>query len=236
MGAYKRILIKLSGEALQGSQPFGIDPAEVHRISQEIVEVHRQGVQIGLVVGGGNIFRGRDIVSQLGIEPATADNMGMLATVINSLALQAAMEKMGVDTRVQTAIPMEQVAEPFIRRRAIRHMEKERIVIFGAGTGNPFFTTDTAATLRAVEIEAEVILKGTKVDGVYDSDPITNENARRFATLTYDEVLKGRYRVMDATAVSLSMEHELPIIVFNLKRHGELVKAALGEPVGTRVA
>jgi uridylate kinase len=143
---------------------------------------------------------------------------------------------MGVDTRVQTAIPMEQVAEPFIRRRAIRHMEKERIVIFGAGTGNPFFTTDTAATLRAVEIEAEVILKGTKVDGVYDSDPITNENARRFATLTYDEVLKGRYRVMDATAVSLAMEHELPIIVFNLKRYGELVKAALGEPVGTRVA
>lgn len=236
MPAYSRILVKLSGEALQGAHAFGIDPAEVHRISQEIVEVHRCGVQIGLVVGGGNIFRGKDLVSQLGIEPATADNMGMLATIMNCLAMQAAMEKLGIQTRVQTAIPMEQIAEPFIRRRAISHLENGRVVIFGAGTGNPFFTTDTAATLRAVEIGAEAVLKGTKVDGVYDSDPVTNANAQRFATLTYDEVLKRGYRVMDATAVSLSMEHRLPIIVFNLKRHGELVKAALGEPVGTRVA
>jgi len=236
MPAYQRILLKLSGEALQGAQPFGIDPDEVHRISGEIAQVHGHGVQIGLVIGGGNIFRGNDIVRQLGVEAATADNMGMLATIINCLAMQAALEKIGLEARVQTAIPMGQVAEPFIRRRAIRHLEKGRIVIFGAGTGNPYFTTDTAAALRAVEIGAEVILKGTKVDGVYDDDPVTNRSARCFATLTYAEVLQHGYKVMDATAVSLSMENKLPIIVFNLKRHGELVKAALGEPVGTRVA
>jgi uridylate kinase len=235
MPAYKRILLKLSGEALQGSQAFGIDPVEVNRISREILEVHEKGVQIGLVIGGGNIFRGKEVVSQLGVEAATADNMGMLATVINCLALQAALEKLGLETRVQTAIPMDQVAEPLIRRRAIRHLEKGRVVLFGGGTGNPFFTTDTAAALRAVEIGAEVLLKGTKVDGVYDDNPATNPNAHRFEELSYDDILQHGYKVMDATAVSLSMDNKLPIVVFNLKRAGELVQAALGVPVGTRV-
>ncbi|HOF60784.1 MAG TPA: UMP kinase [Candidatus Latescibacteria bacterium] len=235
MSAFKRILLKLSGEALQGSHAFGIDPVEVSRICQEIVEVHSRGVQIGLVVGGGNIFRGKEIVNQLGVEAASADNMGMLATVINCLALQAALEKLGLETRVQTAIRMDQVAEPLIRRRAIRHLEKERVVLFAAGTGSPFFTTDTAAALRAVEIGAEVLLKGTKVDGVYDDDPTRNPGANLFDELTYEDILQHGYKVMDATAVSLSMDNRLPIVVFNLTRAGELVRAALGERVGTRV-
>ncbi|HOM56920.1 MAG TPA: UMP kinase [Candidatus Latescibacteria bacterium] len=235
MSAFKRILLKLSGEALQGSYAFGIDPVEVSRICQEIVEVHSRGVQIGLVVGGGNIFRGKEIVNQLGVEAASADNMGMLATVINCLALQAALEKLGLETRVQTAIRMDQVAEPLIRRRAIRHLEKERVVLFAAGTGSPFFTTDTAAALRAVEIGAEVLLKGTKVDGVYDDDPNRNPGANLFDELTYEDILQHGYKVMDATAVSLSMDNRLPIVVFNLTRAGELVRAALGDRVGTRV-
>jgi len=235
MSAFKRILLKLSGEALQGSHAFGIDPVEVSRICQEIVEVHSRGVQIGLVVGGGNIFRGKEIVNQLGVEAASADNMGMLATVINCLALQAALEKLGLETRVQTAIRMDQVAEPLIRRRAIRHLEKERVVLFAAGTGSPFFTTDTAAALRAVEIGAEVLLKGTKVDGVYDDDPTRNPGANLFDELTYEDILQHGYKVMDATAVSLSMDNRLPLVVFNLTRAGELVRAALGERVGTRV-
>ena len=235
MSAFKRILLKLSGEALQGSHAFGIDPVEVSRICREIVEVHSHGVQIGLVVGGGNIFRGKEIVNQLGVEAATADNMGMLATVINCLALQAALEKLGLETRVQTAIRMDQVAEPLIRRRAIRHLEKERVVLFAGGTGSPFFTTDTAAALRAVEIGAEVLLKGTKVDGVYDDDPTRNPGANLFDELTYEDILQHGYKVMDATAVSLSMDNRLPIVVFNLTRAGELVRAALGDRVGTRV-
>ncbi|HPU85974.1 MAG TPA: UMP kinase [Candidatus Latescibacteria bacterium] len=235
MSAFKRILLKLSGEALQGSHAFGIDPVEVSRICQEIVEVHSHGVQIGLVVGGGNIFRGKEIVNQLGVEAASADNMGMLATVINCLALQAALEKLGLETRVQTAIRMDQVAEPLIRRRAIRHLEKERVVLFAGGTGSPFFTTDTAAALRAVEIGAEVLLKGTKVDGVYDDDPTRNPGANLFDELTYEDILQHGYKVMDATAVSLSMDNRLPIVVFNLTRAGELVRAALGDRVGTRV-
>ncbi len=235
MSAFKRIMLKLSGEALQGSHAFGIDPVEVSRICREIVEVHSHGVQIGLVVGGGNIFRGKEIVNQLGVEAATADNMGMLATVINCLALQAALEKLGLETRVQTAIRMDQVAEPLIRRRAIRHLEKERVVLFAGGTGSPFFTTDTAAALRAVEIGAEVLLKGTKVDGVYDDDPTRNPGANLFDELTYEDILQHGYKVMDATAVSLSMDNRLPIVVFNLTRAGELVRAALGDRVGTRV-
>lgn len=236
MAAYSRVLLKLSGEALQGDKQFGIDPATVERISREIVQVHRTGLQIGLVIGGGNFFRGKELVSRLEVEAATADHMGMLATVMNALALQAGLELMGVDTRVQTAIPMNQVAEPYIRRRAIRHMEKGRVVIFGAGTGNPFFTTDTAAALRGVEISADVILKGTKVDGVYDDDPMTNPDAKRFERLTYRDVLRHDYRVMDATAISLCRDNDIPIVVFNMTRDGELVRAVSAtECVGTRV-
>ncbi len=236
MAAYRRILLKLSGEALQGRQEFGIEPDEVERISREVARVHETGVQIGLVIGGGNIFRGRELVNRLEVEAATADQMGMLATVMNALAMQAALEMIGVDTRVQTAIPMDQVAEPYIRRKAIRHMEKDRIVIFGAGTGNPFFTTDTAAALRGVEIGAEVILKGTKVDGVYDDDPKKNPAAKRFDRLSFTDVLRHDYRVMDATAVSLCRDNDIPIVVFNMQRDGELVRAATGdETVGTRV-
>ena len=236
MAAYRRILLKLSGEALQGRQEFGIEPDEVERISREVARVHETGVQIGIVIGGGNIFRGRELVNRLEVEAATADQMGMLATVMNALAMQAALEMIGVDTRVQTAIPMDQVAEPYIRRKAIRHMEKDRIVIFGAGTGNPFFTTDTAAALRGVEIGAEVILKGTKVDGVYDDDPKKNPAAKRFDRLSFTDVLRHDYRVMDATAVSLCRDNDIPIVVFNMQRDGELVRAATGdESVGTRV-
>jgi uridylate kinase len=237
MSHFSRILLKLSGEALQGDKQFGITPDTVQRITREVAEVHKMGIQIGLVVGGGNFFRGKELVSRLEVEAATADHMGMLATVMNALALQAALEMAGVDTRVQTAIPMDQVAEPYIRRKAIRHMEKGRVVIFGAGTGNPFFTTDTAAALRGIEIGADIVMKGTKVDGVYDDDPMTNPNAKRFDRLTYDEVLQNGYKVMDATAISLCRDNQIPVMVFNMTREGELVRAISGDVnVGTNVS
>jgi len=231
---YRRILLKMSGEIFGGFEGRVIDSRVLRGIASEIKEVREAGIDIGVVVGGGNIARGRE-ANELGVEKVTADNMGMLGTVINALALQDALEKMGVDTRVQTAIRMEAVAEPFIRRRATRHMEKGRVVIFGAGTGSPYFTTDTAAALRAMETEAEVLLKGTNVDGVYDSDPRKNSSAGRYDTLTYTDVLERRLQVMDATAVSLCMDHRMPIVVFNVLKKGNLLKAALGETIGTLV-
>ncbi|MFQ5824489.1 MAG: UMP kinase [bacterium] len=231
---YKRILLKLSGESLMGQQGLGIDPLIVENIALEIKEVHALGVEIGLIVGGGNIFRGLS-ASARGMDRVSADYMGMLATVINAMALQDYLERSGVYTRVLTAIKMEELAEPFIRRRAIRHLEKGRVVIFAAGTGNPYFTTDTAAALRAVEIEAAVILKGTKVDGVYDADPNIDKNASKFDELTYLEVVKRRLKVMDPTAVTLCMENKLPIIVFNITKHGYLKRVVSGEPLGTKI-
>ncbi|MGB9857840.1 MAG: UMP kinase [Dictyoglomaceae bacterium] len=231
---FKRILLKLSGEIFSGPQGFGLDPTRVFQIAEDIKEVHSLGVEIGIVVGGGNIFRGRESKS-LGIDRATADYMGMLATVINALALQDALEKLGVNTRVQTAIEMRQIAEPFIRRRAIRHLEKGRIVIFAAGTGNPFFTTDTAAVLRASEIKAEVILKETKVDGVYSEDPLVNPNAKKFDTINALDFLKLRLSALDATAVSLSMENKIPIIVFSMLEKGNLKRIIMGEKIGTYI-
>ncbi|HEX9655209.1 MAG TPA: UMP kinase [bacterium] len=231
---YKRILLKLSGEALMGQQGYGIDPEMVANIALEIKEVVNSGVEIGLVIGGGNIFRGLS-ASARGMDRVSADYMGMLATVINSLALQDYLERNDVYTRVLTAIKMEQIAEPFIRRRAIRHLEKGRIVIFAGGTGNPYFTTDTAAALRAIEIEADVIMKGTKVDGVYDSDPSVNHNAKRFDQLSYLDVVKRRLKVMDSTAVTLCMENKLPIIVFNLTKNGYLQRIVQGESLGTKI-
>lgn len=232
---YRRVLIKLSGEALIGFQELGIDPAMMETIAREIKEVHGLGVEIAIVVGGGNIIRGVK-VSESGFDRAAGDYMGMLATVINSLALQGAFEKHGIDTRVLSAIHMAEVAEPFIRRRAIRHLEKKRVVILAAGTGNPYFSTDTAAALRAMEIKAEVILKATKVDGVYDSDPSQNEKAKLFKKLTYLEVLEKGLRVMDTTAISLCMDNELPIIVFNLRQEGNIKKAVLGKDVGSMIS
>lgn len=231
---YKRVLLKLSGEALMGHQGLGIDPEVVEYVALEIKDVRALGIEIGLVIGGGNIFRGLS-ASARGMDRVSADYMGMLATVINALALQDSLERNGVYTRVLTAIKMEELAEPFIRRRAIRHLEKGRVVIFAGGTGNPYFTTDTAAALRAVEIEADIILKGTKVDGVYDSDPNLNENAEKFYELTYLDVVKRRYQVMDSTAVTLCMENKLPIIVFNLTKKGYLKRVLLGEPLGTKI-
>lgn len=231
---YKRILLKLSGEALMGQQGYGIDSDMVAGIALEIKEVANSGVEIGLVIGGGNIFRGLS-ASARGMDRVSADYMGMLATVINSLALQDYLERNDVYTRVLTAIKMEQIAEPFIRRRAIRHLEKGRIVIFAAGTGNPYFTTDTAAALRAIEIEADVIMKGTKVDGVYDSDPSENAHAKKFDELSYLEVVKRRLKVMDTTAVTLCMENKLPIVVFNLTKRGYLQRIVEGEPLGTKI-
>lgn len=229
---YKRILLKISGEALEGnSGSRGIDFATLGRFCGEIAEVHRMGVEIGLVVGGGNIFRG----AALGLDRPTGDYMGMLATVINGLAIQSALEKRGVPTRVLTAIEMRPVAEPYIRRRATRHLEKGRVVIFGAGTGNPFFTTDTAAALRANEIGAEVLLKATKVDGVYSADPKTDPNAKRYDHLDYTTVLSDNLRVMDATAISLCRENRLPIVVFDLTRPGNVVRVLQGESIGTVV-
>jgi uridylate kinase len=231
---YKRVLLKLSGEALAGEQRYGIDPEIIITIAEEIKEVVTCGVQLALVIGGGNIFRGL-AASSKGMDRASADYMGMLATMINSLAMQDALENIGVDTRVQSAIAMQEVAEPYIRRRAIRHLEKGRVVIFGAGTGNPYFTTDTAASLRAMEIGAEVILKGTKVDGVYSADPKKDPNAVKFPTLTYIDVLKKGLQVMDATATSLCMDNSLPIIVFDITTNGNVKKVVCGESIGTIV-
>ncbi|HRZ57829.1 MAG TPA: UMP kinase [Candidatus Paceibacterota bacterium] len=231
---YKRVLLKLSGEALGGEAGTGICPEVVHHMAGQIREVRELGVQIVVVVGGGNIFRGLS-GSVRGTERATGDYMGMLATVINALALQDALEKQGVPTRVQSAITMAQVAEPFIRRRAVRHLEKGRVVIFGGGTGNPYFTTDTAAALRANEIAAEVVLKATKVDGIYDSDPKKNPDARRFSQITYQEALQRRLQVMDTTAFSLCMDNRMPIIVFNFSQPHSIRRVVLGETIGTVV-
>ncbi len=231
---YQRVLIKLSGEALMGFQTFGVDPAVMENIAREIGEVHELGVEIAIVVGGGNIIRGVK-VSKAGFDRATGDYMGMLATVINSLALQSALEKDGIYTRVLSAIQMSEVAEPFVRRRAIRHLEKKRVVILAAGTGNPYFSTDTAAVLRAMEIKAEVILKATKVDGVYDSDPAENENAKLLKKLTYFQVLEKGLKVMDSTAISLCMDNGLPIIVFNLRHEGNIKEAVMGQKVGSMI-
>ena len=232
---YKRVVLKLSGEALQGKLGFGIDPGMLDDLARQIKEVKDLGVQVTVVVGGGNIFRGLKTSSATGMERATADYMGMLATAINGLALQDALERQGVPTRVQTAIEIAKVAEPYIRRRAIRHLEKGRVVIFVGGIGNPFFTTDTTAALRAMEIGADVVLKATQVDGVYTADPRIDRNARKFATLTFFDVLKKELKVMDATAVSLCMNSDVPIIVFNLHRSGNIKRAICGEPVGTLV-
>lgn len=231
---YKRVLLKLSGEALAGEQRYGIDPQTITTIANEVKEVVECGVQLALVIGGGNIFRGL-AASSKGMDRASADYMGMLATMINSLAMQDALEKIGVDTRVQSAIAMQEVAEPYIRRRAIRHLEKGRVVIFGAGTGNPYFTTDTAASLRAMEIGADVILKGTKVDGVYSADPQKDPNAVKFPRLTYIDVLKKGLQVMDATATSLCMDNSLPIIVFDVTTDGNVKRVVCGEEIGTIV-
>lgn len=232
---YKRIILKVTGEVFAGPLDFGIDGNTVKAFAQEIKEVKEMGCELAMVIGGGNIFRGA-IASEIGMERASADTMGMLATVINSLALQDALEKLGVSTRVLSAIEMRQVAEPYIRRRATRHLEKGRIVIFAGGTGNPYFTTDTTASLRAMEVGAEVILKATKVDGVYDADPFKHEGAKRFDELSYIEVLNRELKVMDSTAISLCMDNDLPIIVFNLMEKGNIKRVVSGEPIGTLVS
>ncbi len=231
---YQRVLLKLSGEALMGDLGYGIDPAIVSDIAKEIAEVVASGVQLVVVVGGGNIFRGVQ-ASAKGMDRANADYIGMIATVMNAMTLQDALEQIEIPTRVQTAIAMQEVAEPYIRRRAIRHLEKGRVVIFGAGSGNPFFTTDTTAALRAAEIDAEVIFKATKVDGIYDSDPAKNPDAKRYESLTYSHVLANDLRVMDGTAIALCKENDIPIMVFNLFEKGNIVRAVKGEPVGTIV-
>jgi len=231
---YKRILLKLSGEALAGNLGYGIDPKVIADIAEEIKGVVNLGVEVALVIGGGNIFRGLSAASG-GMDRASADYMGMLATVMNSLAMQDALETIGVITRVQSAIDMQAVAEPYIRRKAVRHLEKGRVVIFGAGTGNPYFTTDTAASLRAMEIHADVILKATKVDGVYSADPAKDKNAVKIESLTYLDVLQKKLQVMDATAISLCMDNGLPIVVFDLTRSGNIQKVVLGEKIGTTV-
>jgi len=230
---YRRILLKLSGEALMGERPYGIDPEVLQSIASEVASVVRAGVQVAIVVGGGNIWRGRKEAAAQGMDQASADYVGMLATVINALTLQDAIERAGIPTRVQTAIAMQEVAEPYIRRRAIRHLEKGRVVIFGAGSGNPFFTTDTTAALRAAEIDAEVIFKATKVDGVYDADPKTHPQARRYDVLSYQDVLTRDLRVMDSTAIALCKENQLPIVVFDLTTPGNIYRVVQGEPIGT---
>jgi uridylate kinase len=232
---YKRILLKLSGEALMGDASYGIDPAVATRIAQDVAEIQSLGVQTAIVIGGGNIFRGL-AASAKGMDRSTGDYMGMLATVINALALQDALEHNGVPTRVLTAIEMRAVAEPFIRRRAVRHLEKGRVVVFAAGTGNPYFTTDTAAALRAMEMKAEVILKATKVDGIYTADPVKNPDATRYDRISYLQVLQERLQVMDATAISLCMDNKLPILVFNMKTPGNIKRVVMGEAVGTVVS
>jgi uridylate kinase len=231
---YRRILLKLSGEVLAGDGAFGIDPERVKALAAEVAEVAQSGVQIGLVVGGGNFFRGVAAAAQ-NMERVTADHMGMLATVINALALQDALEKAGAPTRVMTAIEMRAVAEPHIRRRAIRHLEKGRLVIFAAGTSNPYFSTDTAATLRGLEIHAEVVAKATRVDGVYDRDPLKHSDAVRFTEIGYSDVLARNLRVMDASAVSMCRDNHMPIVVFNLNVHGNIMRMAMGEPIGTLI-
>ena len=231
---FKRILLKLSGEALMGDGKYGISPRTLQQIAQEVREVIEMGVEVGIVIGGGNIFRGL-AASTRGMDRVGADYMGMLATVINSLALQHALERRGLFTRVMSAIEMDRVCEPYIRRRAVRHLEKDRIVIMAAGTGNPYFTTDTAASLRAMEINAEVILKATKVDGIYSADPVKDPTATRYKSLSYIDVLKKNLKVMDSTAISLCMDNDLPIIVFDLGREGNVIKVVSGEDVGTLV-
>jgi len=233
--AYRRILLKLSGEALMGEQSFGIDPAVTAQIAQDVGEIRALGVETAVVIGGGNIFRGV-AASARGMDRATGDYMGMLATVINALALQDALEHQGILTRVVTAIEMRAVAEPFIRRRAIRHLEKGRVVVFAAGTGNPYFTTDTAAALRAMEMKADVILKATKVDGIYSADPIIHRDATKYERLSYLQVLDQGLKVMDATAISLCMDNRLPIVVFDLRAPGNLKRAIMGEPIGSTVS
>jgi uridylate kinase len=231
---YKRVLVKLSGEALMGSSDYGIDPVFLKRLAAEVAAVREAGTEVALVVGGGNLFRGAGL-ARAGMDRVTADQMGMLATVMNSLALQDALESIGMHVRVMSAVRVNQVCEDYIRRRAVRHLEKGRITIFAAGTGNPFFTTDTAASLRAIEIEAQLLLKATKVDGVYDDDPARNPAARRYETLTYDQVLDDRLNVMDATSIVLCRDHGLPLRVFDLNEPNALVRAARGEKVGTLV-
>ncbi len=232
---YKRVLLKLSGEALQGNLGYGVDPKVAQSIAEQIKEVHELGIDLACVIGAGNIFRGLQ-ASKAGMDRATADYIGMLATIINSMVLQDALEKLGVHTRVQSAIEVKELAEPYIRRRAMRHLEKGRVIIFAAGTGNPYFTTDTAAALRAIEIGADVILKATKVDGVYDKDPVKYKNAKRYEKLRYIDVLKKRLEVMDSTAISLCMDNKLPILVFNLTKPGNVLKVMTGENIGTLVS
>jgi uridylate kinase len=233
--AYRRILLKLSGEALLGSQQYGIDPPVIRRVAVEIAEVVASGVQVGLVIGGGNIFRGAGL-AEAGMDRVTADQMGMLATVINALALQDALERQGVVARVLSALQIHEVCEDYIRRRAIRHLEKGWVTIFAAGTGNPFFTTDTAASLRAIEVGADVLIKATKVDGVYSADPMKDPSAERYKALSFDEVLTDKLKVMDATAIVMCRDNDLPLVVFNLNNPGDLVRVVRGEPVGTSVA
>jgi uridylate kinase len=231
---YKRILLKLSGEALMGDQQYGIDPARLDAYAAEIKEVSDLGIEVAIVIGGGNIFRGVSGASE-GMDRVQGDHMGMLATIINGLALQSALENKGVDTRLQSAIKINEVAEPFIRRRAMRHLEKGRVVIFGGGTGNPYFTTDSAAVLRAIEIEADVILKGTRVDGIYTSDPEKDKSATKFDKISFEDVLRKGLKVMDTTAFTLSQENELPIVVFDMNKHGNLLRIVAGENIGTVV-
>jgi uridylate kinase len=231
---YQRILLKLSGEALMGSEDYGIDPQVINRISKEIAQVHELGVEIGIVIGGGNIFRGAGL-SKSGIDRVTGDHMGMLATVMNSLALQNALEKQGVKVRVMSAIPIHQVCEDYIRRRAIRHLEKRNITVFAAGIGNPFFTTDSAASLRAIEINADIVLKATKVDGIYSADPVTDPSAFKYEHLTYDEVIEKKLAVMDTSAVVLCRDRKMPIRIFNMSKEGALMQIVKGSNIGTIV-
>ena len=231
---FKRILLKMSGEALMGERSYGIDPIRISKYAEEIKQIYSQNVEIAIVIGGGNIFRGVSGSSQ-GVDRVQADYMGMLATVINGLALQSALENIDVPTRLQTALKIEAVAEPYIKRKAVRHLEKNRVVIFSAGTGNPFFTTDSAAVLRAVEINADVILKGTRVDGIYNEDPEKNKEAVKFDNLSFEEVLKRGLKVMDTTAFTLSQENKLPIIVFDMNTQGNLIRVVRGENIGTKV-
>jgi uridylate kinase len=231
---YKRVLLKLSGEALAGKQATGINTSVIQQIAEDVAQAHKTGVQIGLVIGGGNIFRGIAASAQ-GMDRASSDYMGMLATMINSLALQDALEKQNVPTRVQSAIAMAEIAEPYIRRRAMRHLEKGRVVIFGAGTGNPYFTTDTAASLRAMEINAQVLMKATKVDGIYDKDPVKHQDAKKFDKISYIDVLNRGLEVMDSTAISLCMDNKLPILTFDLNQRGNILKAVMGDNIGTLV-